>query len=141
MLTIQQITSELKALKSMSDLSPERFAEEDGLAESFVRQIRGDLKTTQLRKVFHQVKNLKLKYNKSDEEFNRGQIALIMPTLAYSVGRGYIPKEFYDLMKICFGSEKCKTKADFNTAADFLEAIMAYHKYFTETEKKWKEKL
>jgi len=141
MLTIQQITSELKALKSMSDLSPERFAEEDGLAESFVRQIRGDLKTTQLQKVFHQVKNLKLKYNKSDEEFNRGQIALIMPTLAYSVGRGYIPKEFYDLMKICFGSEKCKTKADFNSAADFLEAIMAYHKYVTETDKNRKEKL
>ena len=135
MLTIQQITSELKALKSMSDLSPERFAEEDGLADSFVRQIRGDLKPTQLRKVFHQVKDLKLKI-KSDEEFNRGQIALIMPTLAYSVGRGYIPKEFYDLMKLCFGSEKCKTKADFNTAADFLEAIMAYHKYVTETGKK-----
>jgi CRISPR-associated protein Csm2 len=129
---IKEILDEIKKLKSMADLSPEKYAEEGGLAESFVRELKKDrrkeMKATQLRKVFHQVKDLKREF-KRPEDFSRGKIALIMPTIAYAVGRELIPPNFYELMKLCFGQDRCKTKADFDNAADFLEAIMAYHKY------------
>lgn len=129
MTTIREIQEQIRALPSMASLTPEKYAEEGGLAESFVLEIRGDLKPTQLRKVFHHIKDLQREIKQKPEAFNRAKLALIMPTLAYSVGRKLIPQEFYDLMKLCFGPEKCKTRADFESAANFLEAIMAYHKY------------
>jgi CRISPR-associated protein Csm2 len=55
---------------------------------------------------------------------------MMMPMLAYAKGRKLIPQSFYDLMKICFGAEKCKTVEDFNQAVSFLEAILAYQKYY-----------
>lgn len=129
MLTVQEVLAQLRGLKSMSELSSERYSEETGLAFAFVSQLpKGKLKPTQIRKVFHQVKDIQKEFKKGGD-FNRARVALIMPTLAYSVGRDLIPKEFYELMKLCFGSEKCKTRQDFESAANFLEAIMAYHKY------------
>ena len=130
MLSIQEVKNEIKTLPSMAALSPERYAEEGGLAESFVSHIYSDLKPTQLRKVFHHVKDLQREFRQTPESYSRAKIAMIMPTLAYAVGRKLIPLDFYELMKLCFGNEKCKTQADFERAAEFLEAIMAYHKYY-----------
>ncbi len=125
--TIQQVLTEIQRLKVMSELPAERYAEENGLADSFVQGLKGDLKPTQLRKVFHQIKDMRRQFK--HDTFERAQVALVMPTLAYAVGRKLIPNDFYNLMKLCFGQDKCKTKEDFETAAAFLEAIMAYHKY------------
>lgn len=125
--TVQQVLTEIKGIKAMSDLPAERYAEENGLADSFVQGLKGDLKPTQLRKVFHQIKDMRHRFQR--EKFERAKIAMVMPTLAYAAGRKLIPSDFYDLMKLCFGQERCKTQKDFETASDFLEAIMAYHKY------------
>jgi CRISPR type III-A-associated protein Csm2 len=125
--TILQVLNEIKGLKAMSDLPAERYAEENGLADSFVQGLRGDLKPTQLRKVFHQIKDMRHQFK--HEKFERAKVAMVMPTLAYSAGRKLIPGDFYELMKLCFGQERCKTDKDFEAATDFLEAIMAYHKY------------
>lgn len=128
--TIAQIKKELGDLATMSQLAPERFAEEGGLAEGLVAGLgEGDLKATQLRKVFHQVKDLQREFRQPGAAFDRAKVALIMPTLAYAVGRKLIPSDFYDVMKLCFGSAKCRTRDDFDRAASFLEAVMAYHKY------------
>jgi CRISPR type III-A-associated protein Csm2 len=119
---------------TMASLSAIKYAEENGLADEFARNIKKELNPTQLRRFFHQVKDLQLRFEK-ENNFDRAKIALIMPTLAYAVGRSLIPAEFYDLMKFCFGSEKCKTKADFENSVQFLEAILAYHKYYEKTSK------
>ena len=128
MLTMQQIFHDIEQLPSMSALPPEQFAEDEGLAESFIYH-NHDLKPNQLRRVFHHVKDLQRELAQGGT-FDRSQVAMIMPLLAYGVGRGLIPENFYKLMKLCFGSAKCRTQADFDTAANFLEAIMAYHKYY-----------
>jgi CRISPR-associated protein Csm2 len=123
-----QVIAEVTRLRAMSELKPESYAEEDGLADSFIQGMAGDLKAAQLRKVFHQIKDMRRKF-KHDMPYDRTQVALVMPTLAYAVGRKLIPDDFYQLMKICFGQQRCRTQQDFESAADFLEAIMAYHKY------------
>ena len=131
--TIPEVINEVRGLKSMSELKPESYAEENGLADSFVQALISDqrevpLKPTQLRKVFHQIKDMRRQF-KHDVPYERAQVALVMPTLAYAVGRKLIPDDFYQLMKLCFGQQRCQSQQDFESAADFLEAIMAYHKY------------
>jgi len=132
MLSYQEIKDELARLPSMSALEPKDYAEEDGLANAFVVALGAgqmQLKPTQLRKVFHQVKDLQRQFKTNSTTFDRSRVALIMPTLAYAAGRKLVPLEFYEVMKLCFGKGKCETLDDFTSAAAFLEAIMAYHKY------------
>jgi CRISPR type III-A-associated protein Csm2 len=128
MSVLTQLRSEL-GTKSMSELSAAKYAEENGLADQFARDIQSELKPTQLRRFFHQIKSLHRQFEK-ESEFDRTKVALVMPALAYAVGRSLIPVDFYELMKFCFGAERCKTKADFENSVQFLEAILAYHKYY-----------
>ena len=128
---LTELKSELGA-NTMVSLSATKYAEEKGLADQFAYEIKKELNTTQLRSFFHQVKDLQRRFEK-DNSFDRAKIALMMPTLAYAVGRSLVPVEFYDLMKFCFGAEKCKTKADFENSVQFLEAILAYHKFYEKT--------
>jgi CRISPR type III-A-associated protein Csm2 len=127
---MRTIMQKMQSLTSMSDLKVEDYAEEGGLADSFVMVVGRDLKPTQLRKVFHHVKDLQRELqNNPQEQFDRAKVAMVMPLLAYAVGRKLVPPDFYNLMKVAFGAEKCRTQADFDSAANFLEAIMAYHKF------------
>ena len=129
--TVEQIKNHIQKLRSMSDLKPEDFAEEDGLADSLVQELkrlRRDLKPTQMRKVFHAIKDMRRKVERQ-QEFDRTELALIMPMLAYAVGRDLLPRDFYDVLKLCLGSERLRSREDFLRAADFIEAVMAYHKY------------
>ena len=130
MLTMPEIKQKVQNLPSMAALNVEDYAEEGGLADSLVNVVGSKLKPTQLRKVFHFVKDLQREYNSTNEaEFDRAKVAMIMPTLAYAVGRNLVPTDFYEVMKLCFGAQKCRTRQDFDSAANFLEAVMAYHKF------------
>ena len=131
--SMQDVQKYIKALPSISALRPEDYAEKDGWADVVVRNSQG-LKATQLRKIFHYIKDLKREFQKSEGNFNRGKVALIMPSLAYAQGRNHIPKDFYELLALCFGQAKCKTAEDFESAVNFLEAIMAYHKFYNPKE-------
>ena len=130
-ITAADVINMINRYPSMSAMPIEAFAEEGKLADQFVSALRRgkNINATQLRKFFHAIKNIQRQVQKG-EEFHRGDIARMMPMLAYAVGRNeLIPRDFYDLMKLCFGAEKCQTKEDFLRAADFLEAVMAYHKF------------
>lgn len=129
----QEVLRTIGSLPGMANLPVNDYSEEGGLADSFVVGLKEDreaLKATQLRRFFHQIKFLQRQVERSnDASFDRTGIAQVMPVLAYAAGRALIPKDFYELMKLCFGQQKCRTKADFLSAANFLEAVMAYHKY------------
>jgi CRISPR type III-A-associated protein Csm2 len=131
-MTTSEIFAEIKKYKSMSELPIEAFAEEGQLADKFILDLNKNsrgINATQLRKFFHAIKKIQRQAQK-EEKFDRSEVARLMPMLAYAVGRNeLIPRDFYELMKLCFGSEKCTTKDDFLRAADFLEAVMAYHKF------------
>ncbi len=135
--SIEQIKQRLSGLKAMRELKAQDFAEEDGLAASLAWSVKDELKPTQLRKVFHQIKDIRRTVEREEREkpFDRAKVAMVMPLLAYGVGRDLIPKDFYEIMQICFGRERCSTIDDFKQASDFLEAVMAYHKYYTKTQK------
>ncbi len=124
---IKDVIAEVKSLESMAKLKPEVYAEKDGWADVVVKNAK--INATQLRKIFHHIKQLKREFKKP-ENFNRAKIAMIMPSLAYARGRQHIEEDMYDLLTLCFGQNKCRNKDDFDSAANFLEAILAYHKYY-----------
>jgi CRISPR type III-A-associated protein Csm2 len=130
-----EVLEEIKKLSSMSALDPAQFGEEGGLADSLVldENFRKELKPTQLRKVFDELKSIYRRVKGKDEEkFERKEVSKLLTMLAYSCGRGLIPKDFYDIMKMCLSKEKLQKVKDFLRFHDYFEAIIAFHKYRSE---------
>lgn len=129
---IDKAIGHIKRLERMRDLKVEDFAPENGLADQVVQALGpSNLKPTQLRKAFHALKDIQkeVKRRPKDGNFDNSQLLTLMPVLAYSVGRELIPREFYDLLKEVFSPQRLQTNEDFLRAFDFVEAILAYHKY------------
>ncbi len=130
-LTLKEIKGKLQNLERLRELRREDFAEEGGYADSLAEDFRDNLKPTQLFKVFHEIKRVQRRIRGNpDEKFDRGEILGLLPILAYSTGRGLMPKDFYDILKICLSKEKLEINKDFLRLAEFMEAIIAYHKYY-----------
>lgn len=133
---IQDVINQLKQLKQMRELDAEKYAVQGGWADVIARGKKDSKRdekigATQLRRIFHYIKDMKLQVEKGQKEFSRADMALLMPRLAYAAGRKNIPEWFYEILQICFGKERCQSKEDFIEAANFLEAIMGYHKYYS----------
>ncbi|MEJ5250340.1 MAG: type III-A CRISPR-associated protein Csm2 [Chthonomonadetes bacterium] len=129
---IDTVIERIRSLQRMSDLRVEEFAVEDGLADQVVKAVgTSQLKPTQLRKVFHTLKGIQQRVKQAPEPdpFNSAELLKLMPVLAYAVGRDLIPRDFYRLLKEVFEPKRLRTNADFLRAFDFVEAILAYHKY------------
>jgi CRISPR-associated protein Csm2 len=129
---IQPVIDRIRDLKHLRELDVKEFALEGGLADQVVQAIgTASLKPTQLHKVFHTLKTMqqKVKQLNPDQAFNSAELLQLMPKLAYAVGRELIPKEFYQLLREVFDPKRLSTNADFLRAFDFVEAILAYHKY------------
>lgn len=130
---IRQVLERIKQLRRMSELEVTEFAQEDGLADQVVQAVGTDkLKPSQLRKVFHTLKTIQQKVKQQGDEndrFDSTELLRLMPTLAYAVGRELIPRDFYQLLREVFNAGRLQTNADFLRAFDFVEAILAYHKY------------
>jgi len=136
-LSIKEVKSEIEKLSSMKELTQDRFCEEGGYADILVQEWgREKLKPTQLRKVFSQLKAVERDVEKSiksevdwNKPFDRTKVIPLMPLLAYATGRNLMPKDFYDIMRTCLSAKKMNTNLDFKRLAEFVEAILAYHKF------------
>lgn len=147
---IQLVIQHIKRLERMRDLKVEDFAPEGGLADQTVQAVgTSNLKPTQLRKVFQTLKEIQKQVKKEqvkkeqvkkrsspNGKFDNSQLLTLMPMLAYSVGRELIPHDFYQLLKEVFSPQRLQTNEDFLRAFDFVEAILAYHKYRSQKEGK-----
>lgn len=105
----------------------------DQLADEF-RTSRPSLKPTQLRKIFHTIKDIERRFKADDDNKrldpeDKVDIRLLVPELAYARGRELIPQKFYDIMRRCLSDQKLQTVGDFRRLAQLLTALLAYHKY------------
>lgn len=128
--SMKDVKEYLEKLTTLSQLSPDSYALENGIADAIARQ-KGEMKFTQLRKFFGHIKKIeatKIKGKKDSDSVDTSEIHLLMPELAYGVGRNVISRDFYEIMKICLSSNKVKTVADFRRFIDLLSAVIAYHK-------------
>ena len=92
-------------------------------AENLGRKLARNLKTSQIRKVYGAVKKIQM-----SEEFNRNELIMLKPKLAYAAAR---KSEVEDLKDVLTQAINQVDNADkFKNFVDFFEAILAYHKAF-----------
>lgn len=127
----QAVKQRIERLDAMHELAPRDFAYEDGLANQLAKGFgKEELKATQLRKIFHALKDVerRVKHKTAQDAFDAQDVSLMMPNLAYAYGRGLIPEEFYQILRLCL-RDKVKTNEDFLRSVQFIEAVLAYHKF------------
>ena len=144
-LTIEKITENIKEARKLSEvLKPEIFAPPDGWAFIITKQIKEQagkkdpktnkkfpqLKTSQLRKIFAEVKDICEK-KKKNPSLENTELYLLYPKLAYAQGRDLMPRNFYELMVACLDKLKnSNDKKDFEMFEEFMTAIVAYNKQY-----------
>jgi CRISPR-associated protein Csm2 len=124
----------------LAELKPEDFAVENGEAHRVAKSL-GEMKVTQLRKFFTQFKAIEKKLKEKSGPLEaplKAELLLLNVDLAYAFGRNLITKEFYDRIKTYLS--EISTPEDVRKLVQFLEAVIAYHKYekreYEEREKK-----
>lgn len=97
------VTNRIKSLNQLSDLSIKDIADEGGYADKVAKGSK-QLKTNQLRKFFGAVRLIEQKttWNEIEPEFY-----LLKPKLAVAVGRGNVPKAFYNFMMAAMSKVIC----------------------------------
>ena len=92
-------------------------------AEELGKRLARDLKTAQIRKIYSAVK--KIQMNKT---FNRNELILLKPRLAYAAARKQEVEALRDALTQAI--DKVDSAEKFKNFVDFFEAILAYHKAF-----------
>lgn len=135
MTEIRDIIKKIDSLQNMGELDEKTIAEENGYAESVARDgdIKKNLKTTQLRRIFDRVKTIERKMNEDGWGAVQPDFYMLRPELAYAKARKLIPEQFFRLMDACMkqvdkGDNEQK-RSNYARFVRFLEAIIAYHKY------------
>lgn len=100
----------------------------DGLADTIAKKLK-QMNTNQLYKFYAMVKEVESYYN-TDFNGALNQLYSVVPLVAYSVGRKNCPRNFYELLKACISPDKIKDGKDIKALIDFLEAIVAYFKFY-----------
>lgn len=92
-------------------------------AEILGRKLARNLKTSQIRKVYGAVKKIQM-----SEEFNRNELIMLKPKLAYAAARKAEVEELKDTLTKAIN--EVDDDAKFRNFVDFFEAILAYHRAF-----------
>lgn len=129
-------------LNTLSELEPSEIAEKGGFAERLAQnwaQSRKDkIKMTQLRKLFDEVKRYERNFESRGWDSISSDFHMLRPKLAFAVGRGIVPKGFYEVVSTCIdkiASNQEMRKESFYRFRELLEAIVAYYKYEEEVKR------
>ena len=91
-------------------------------AEVLGRKLARNLKTAQIRKVYGAVKKIQM------SEFNRNELIMLKPKLAYAAARKPEVEDLKDTLTKAINEVDNDEK--FKNFVDFFEAILAYHRAF-----------
>jgi len=91
-------------------------------AEVLGRKLARNLKTSQIRKVYSAVKKIQM------EGFNRNELIMLKPKLAYAAARKSEVAVLRD--RLTEAINEVDNEEKFKNFVDFFEAILAYHKAF-----------
>jgi len=127
---IKDVIGKISQIDMLKNLSARDYADEGGYAD-IVAKNSSSLNTTQLRKFFGAIRDLE---KKKDWKAIETEFYLLKPKIAYAVGRDLIKKPFYNFMIACMGKVDSGTEEEkvenFKGMVNFLEAVVAYHKFY-----------
>ncbi|MBN1997824.1 type III-A CRISPR-associated protein Csm2 [candidate division KSB1 bacterium] len=121
----------LTEVKSLSEFGGEALVNTANSLGKYLYDIR--MNTTQIRKFLDAAEKIKTSSIANENLNVRSEAMMIKPKLAYAVGRNddKMRKKLMPLMEIlniCI--DKINNRADFEQFSKFLQAIVAYHKYY-----------
>ncbi len=144
--SVQDLRKELEELLSDKNLSElgysfrEKLIGQGGYAEFLAQKI--EIKRTQLRKYFNEIKRLKLEVKKIKEndilpDKIKIKLKRLVALLAYAASpkRRLISRDFYEIIVLLINKVSEGRREDFEIFEEFFEAIIAYHTYY----KPWEE--
>lgn len=116
----------------LTDVKFKELAMENGHIDNFARDNLRDLKSTQLRKFFSEVKKIEKQSRTGLDDDSMKDLYLLVPKLKYAKARQLCPDTFVNLFSKLIakvdGSED--KKIAFKNMVNILEAVVAYHKYY-----------
>lgn len=92
-------------------------------AENLGRKLAKNLKTAQIRRIFSAVKKIQM-----SKEFQRNELIMLKPKLAYAAARNRDVGELKDALTQAINQVDNHEK--FKNFVDFFEAILAYHRAY-----------
>lgn len=130
--SLNELINEIKKSTSLKQVfTPEKYALEDGWAYKTAKSLlkNNSMNSTQIRKFFTELKEIEKKL-KLEKDLNKckNEILLLMPQVAYALGRKVVPKGFYNLMSECINLDKIKEPDDYFAFVRFFTAVVAYSK-------------
>ncbi len=130
-MNVTDVKSHLRGLETMRQLEPAYFAPLGGAADVVARSVGGKVKMAQLRKLFGGLKRVERQHShcRDDEELEKDGVYLLYPDIAYANARNLISNDFFDVMAALIEPERLKTVGDFRRVMEFMQAVVAYHKY------------
>lgn len=133
MAELKEIIEQIKGKKEFGKVDVRDFAREDGWANDFAKSLGEKMKTTQLRKIFTSIKLMEqgVKGKADSDSFENPELIMLLPQMAYAKARKLIIQEFYDLTKTVINDGMIKSVKDFRRFAQFMTAIVAYHKQYS----------
>jgi CRISPR-associated protein Csm2 len=132
---VEKIKNEIEKLSMLKSMTAKSFAQEKGYADDLAWNLKGKLKTTQLRRFFDSIKAIERKLSE-DKKWDEVEMDfyLLKPKLAYARGRKLIPEEFYQIVKTSLnkvdtGNNQEKIES-FKVFFQFLQSVIAYQKFY-----------
>jgi CRISPR-associated protein Csm2 len=127
---VDHVIQEVSQLPALKSLSAERLVEmASQMGDFLANHIR--LNTSQIRKFLDAVNAIKSQsvQQVTDDAFFRSACMLLKPKLAYAAGRQ--PDEVKPLMAVLVPCiDRVHTKDDFGQFYRFVEAMVAYHRFY-----------
>lgn len=123
---VDEIVEKAKGFHKLSELSVDDLVRS---SDELGRELQSQITTSQLRKIFSEIKHIELETKSAGgkDAFNIDRVKMLKPKIAYLAGREKRLKPFKEVMDAYIS--KVKDVEDFGRLAEFMQAIMAYHKY------------
>jgi CRISPR-associated protein Csm2 len=124
---VQKIEQTLTALSEGLADYPAKALVDD--AKALAGELKGDLKSAQIRRLYGAVKILEMEFQQAGGDFSQkdlDKIILLRPKLAYAANKKKEVRPLQQVLDACL--RKIEKKEDFTRFVDFFEAILAYHR-------------
>ena len=115
-----EILNMIRSKPNLKEIDDKEMIEK---ADKFGKHLaKARLKTSQIRRFYDEMKRI-------ERQFNRNSVLMLKPRLAYAAGRNKSAmSDFYAVCSICI--DNTSDKEDFEKFTQFIEAILAYHKFY-----------
>jgi CRISPR-associated protein Csm2 len=127
-----RIAVKIKSLGRMSDLDVDEMIKMANELGEYLSSHEVDLKTSQIRRFSDAVKKIESQAKNNRDNFNRNSLLLLKPKIAYATGRLKEGKKnpLEPFQKVIDPAiDKVRDCDDFFRFAQFMESIIAYHRF------------